>query len=138
MKYLAIFLFVFIAYQGVGQSLSFADKKANESSVEKLLFADSLSQVIRLAKKDIASGAPYLLLRSGISPIVYPSDSIFEQSYKIRYFEWGCTGPDQELLLAYNQVIFSYLEKESGRKWEHAIRKDVIGYKAWKKKRRQQ
>jgi hypothetical protein len=81
------------------------------------------------AKQDILNGKPRLLLIGGIAPIYYKGQEVFERKYKVSYNEYGCTPPDEKCVKAYNKVIFAYLDKQYGRKWRKAVRKDVIGYK---------
>lgn len=92
-------------------------------------FADSLSQVRELAKSDIANQKMFLLLSSGISPIVYSTDLRFENDFKIKYLESGCTGPKEEFAIEYNNTIFNYLTDKHGTKWKKDVRKDVSGLK---------
>ena len=93
-----------------------------------------VSEAKNLAQLDIDKGTPFLLLQSGIAPIVYTTDSIFENKFRVYYSEQGCTGPDNELMKAYNIEIFKYLDEQFGKKWRKSIRKDVIGFKKWKRK----
>lgn len=71
----------------------------------------------------------FLLLSSGISPIVYSTDLRFENDFKIKYLESGCTGPKEEFAIEYNNTIFNYLTDKHGTKWKKDVRKDVSGLK---------
>ncbi len=107
----------------------------NNSGAIKLIFVTSNEEVKDLAKSDIGKGLPFLLIQSGIGPVTYPTDSIFESNFKVYYYEEGCTGPDIELMETYNFEIFNHLTSKYGSKWIHSIRKDVIGLKQWKRRK---
>lgn len=87
-----------------------------------------------MAKLDIQNGIPFLLLMGGVAPTIISTDPQFENTYDIYFFEFGCTGPENKILFAYNQVIFEHLNKKYGKKWKNEVRKDVIGFKDWRKK----
>jgi len=123
---LILFLFSF-------QVLAQTDEQVNRSGVIKLIFAEDTKKARELAEKDIVEGLPFLVLQSGISPVVYSSDKEFERKYKVYYYEEGCTGAEIDKAIAYNHRIFSYLTQLYGDKWKKNIRKDVIGFKEWKK-----
>ena len=55
----------------------------------------------------------------------------FEDKYNIKFYEQGCIGSN--CAKEYNEIIFDYLFKKYGKKWTKQIRKDVIGFKNWKK-----
>ena len=117
-----------------GQARELTDEDHNSSGAIKLIFETEISRAQELAKQDIEKGIPFLLIQSGIAPVVYTSDSIFENQFKAYYFEQGCTGPNNELMKAYNIEIFKFLDKEYGKKWRKSIRKDAIGFKKWKRR----
>lgn len=110
-----------------GQSRQLTDEQINKSGAIQLVFADSLEQATKLANQDIANGTPFLLLPSGISPVVYTTDKTFEDKYKVFYYESGCTGPTEKFAVEYNKTIFKHLTNKYGKKWRKQIRKDVIG-----------
>lgn len=122
-------LFVF------GQSRILTDEDYNNSGAIKLKFATTKSEAIELAKFDIEKGTPFILLQSGIAPVVYATDSVFENKFKVYYYEQGCVGPDYELMKEYNYVIFKYLADTYGKKWRSEIRKDAIGLRQWKREK---
>ncbi|GAB2705045.1 hypothetical protein GCM10027037_33410 [Mucilaginibacter koreensis] len=78
---------------------------------------------------DIQHSNVKLLLAGGIAPVYYHGQETFEMKYKLKYYEYGCTPPDQTCMLAYNKVIFKYLDQQYGKRWRKEVRKDVIGYK---------
>lgn len=118
-----------------GQARERTKDDYNNSGAKKLIFEREISRVQELAKNDIEKGIPFLLIQNGIEPAVYTTDSVFENRFKVRYYEYGCTGPRTELINAYNNEIFIFLDKEFGKEWRKSIRKDVIGFKNWKRKK---
>lgn len=114
-----------------GQTVRITDEQYNQSGAIKIIFINSIKEATELAEQDIKKGLLFLLLQSGISPVVYPTDSKFEEAFKVYYYESGCTGPKVEYAKAYNQRIFSYLTENFGTKWKRKVRKDVIAVKRW-------
>ncbi|MBW2962544.1 hypothetical protein [Mesonia aestuariivivens] len=111
------------------------DEQINSSGPAKLLFTKK-SEISNLAKQDIENGNPFLLLQGGIAPVIIATDPQFEDKYKIYFYEYGCTGPDQSLIEDYNKEIFSYLTDQYGKKWIKEVRDDVVGLNEWKKLKR--
>ena len=111
------------------------DEQIDSSGPAKLLFAKK-SEIRNLAKQDIENGNPFLLLQGGIAPVIIATDPQFEDKYKIYFYEYGCTGPDQSLMEDYNKLIFSYLTDQYGKKWIKEVRDDVVGLNEWKKLKR--
>lgn len=122
-------LFVF------GQSRILTDDDYNKSGAIKLKLVTTKTEAIELAKYDIEKGTPFIFLQSGIAPVVYTTDSVFENKFKVYFYEQGCVGPDNELMKEYNYVIFNYLADTYGKKWRREIRKDAIGLRQWKWKK---
>lgn len=112
-----------------GQTGQLTDEQINKSGAIQLVFVDSLEQARKLANQQIASGTPFLLIQSGISPIVYTTDKKFEDKYKVFYYESGCAGPTEKFAVEYNETIFKHLTDKYGKKWKREIRKDVIGFR---------
>lgn len=106
----------------------------NNSGLIQLTFISSEADAVQLAKYDLERGTPYINLQGGISPKFYKSDSVFEKTFHVFYFEHGCTSPVYEFMEVYNFVIFNHLSATYGNKWMKKIRKDAIGFKVWKKK----
>ncbi|WP_203296779.1 FEKKY domain-containing protein [Luteirhabdus pelagi] len=109
------------------------EEQLNSSGALKLNFISSESEAKTLAEIDIKNGNPFLFLVGGIAPVIYTTDLAFEKKYDIYLFDFGCTGPQEKYIEAYNEVIFEYLTNRFGKKWKKDIRKDVIGLKKWKK-----
>jgi hypothetical protein len=99
------------------------------------VFVTTINEARELAKTDIENNMPFLLLRSGIAPVVFSADSAFESKYNVYYYEDGCTGPDYSLTEEYNFVVLDHLQKTYGKEWKRKIRKDVVGYKKWRSKK---
>ncbi len=118
---------LFFTLPSFGQTESDSLSQNKKSGAFYVRFADSLSQVSALAESDIANQTMHLLTQSEISPVVYSTDLQFENDYKIKYLESGCSGPKEEFAVKYNFTIFEFLNKHYGNKWRKKIRKDVIG-----------
>ncbi|TGE18919.1 FEKKY domain-containing protein [Hymenobacter elongatus] len=129
---LLIGLFIIQTLFVFGQAKVLTDDDYNKSGAIKLTFVTTKTEAIELAKNDIEKGTPFILLQSGIAPVVYATDSIFESKFKVYYYEQGCVGPNNELMKEYNYVIFNYLSETYGKKWRREIRKDAIGLRQWK------
>ncbi|WP_221417950.1 hypothetical protein, partial [Fulvivirga kasyanovii] len=112
----------------------FSKEQLNNSGPSKLTFVTDINKAAELAKLDIQNGIPFLLLKGGIAPTVIGTDPEFEKKYEIYFYEYGCTGPEHEIIIAYNEMIFDFLTMKYGKEWLKEVRKDVIGLKNWKKK----
>ncbi|MCJ8166444.1 hypothetical protein MKJ04_16485 [Pontibacter sp. E15-1] len=133
MKYLILIsILTLISFVGFGQTKKLTNEDINNSGAIKLVFVTKANEARELAKKDIENNMPFLLLRSGIAPVVYSADSSFENKYNVYYYEDGCTGPDYSLTEEYNFVILDHLQRTYGKEWRRKIRKDVVGYKKWR------
>lgn len=83
-----------------------------------------------IAEKDIKKGKIKLLLVGSIAPIANSKyDLVFQDKYKVFYYDFGCNAPAQECIIQYNEKIFEYLDSRFGKQWRNEIRKDVIGLK---------
>lgn len=130
LKILMIALFSLFSILSYGQ-LKPTDEQVDRSGASKLVLADSLSQAINLANADIIEGIRFLLLKSGISPVVLAGDEKFQQDYKIYYYESCCAGPNEKIAIEYNRVMFKHLTEAYGKKWLKNVRKDVLGLKRY-------
>jgi len=117
-----------------GQEISLSAEDYNNSGAMKLKFGAELSQVQEFAQQDIEKGIAFLLIQSGYAPEVYSTDKLFEATFGVFYYEQGCVAPDSEMMQTYNIEVFEYLDRVYGKKWRRSIRRDVIGFKEWKKK----
>ena len=105
----------------------------NNSGASKLTFVTNEKEAEKIAKLDIKNGNPLLLLMGGIAPTLFATDSKFEKKYAIIFHEFGCSGPDNKIIIAYNKIVFEHLNKTHGKHWIKEVRNDVIGFKEWKK-----
>ena len=110
-----------------------SDEQLNNSGASKLTFVTDKKEAEKMAELDIKNGIPFLLLMGGIAPTIIATDPIFEKEYGIYFFEFGCTGPENEIIIAYNRIIFEHLRSTKGKKWIKDVRDDVIGFKDWKR-----
>jgi len=103
-------------------------KKESITNFNIVVFADcELNK--KIAEIDIRDNKSKLLLVGSIAPIVYNNQDKFEKKYNIRYYDFGCTPPNEECVIQYNKTIFADLDKKYGKKWRKEVRKDVIGLK---------
>jgi len=126
------FFFLALPILGNAQAVKLTDKQINESGVNQLNFIDSLSEATDLARLDIANKLPFLILKGGVSPVVYTTDAKFQGDFNIYFYDLGCTGTLDKYAIEYNRVIFEYLTSVFGKKWIRIVRKDVIGLTAYK------
>lgn len=115
------------------QSSKLTEVQLNTSGANKIFFIENSSEAKNLAKQDIENGNPILFLQSGISPTLTSKDIYFEETYNVHYFDFGCVGPEIDFVIEYNKIIFEYLLKNYSRKFLKDVRKDVIGFKKFKK-----
>ena len=121
---------------GFGQEISLASTLPDKAGHNQLLFVattDCEREGVRLAENDMANGSRFLLLQSGISPTVHTSDKHFEQKFGVQYVDEGCSAPATACMTAYNAHVFRCLQRSYAKAWWKDIRKDVVGFKEWKK-----
>lgn len=131
---IAIILLIIQSLFSYGQARHLTDDDYNNSGARQLTFITRAEEAKDFAKADIKKLTPFLLLASGIAPIVYTTDETFENTYNVYYYERGDVAPDLGIMIAYNEVIFEYLDNQYGKKWRRSIRKDVIGFKKWRRR----
>ncbi|SIS46409.1 hypothetical protein SAMN05421766_1028 [Zobellia uliginosa] len=144
MKYILVIITGLFAFNANSQSDNetiifsrigeLTDEQINNSGASQLTFITDKQKAEEMAEMDIKNGMPFLLLAGGIAPTIIATDPKFEKDYKIYFYEFGCTGPENELIIAYNKVIFEHLNREFGKKWRKEVRNDVVGLKGWLKK----
>src|SRR5688572_23668621 len=73
----------------------------------KLMFVSNNGEAAKIiAKQDIENDSIFILLSSGISPITYSTDAIFEVKYKVHFYDYGCSGASSENMKSYNHAVF--------------------------------
>lgn len=110
-----------------------SDEQINNSGASKLTFVSDKKEAEKMAELDIENGNPFLLLMGGIEPTIIDTDPQFEKENGIYFYEFGCTGPENDIIIAYNKVVFEHLNSTKGKKWIKEVRNDVIGFKEWKR-----
>ena len=103
------------------------------SGFEDLDFITSISEAEKLAKVDVENDNLHLLLVSGINPSFQKNDFEVETKYHFKYLDFGDVSPKNEYIVAYNRIIIKSLCKKYGKKIFKKIRKDIIGYRTFKK-----
>lgn len=93
----------------------------------QILLAKDTAEAAELAPRDIAAGKPGFLLPVGEFVPIHTTDSLFEGKYGITYVHFGCVGPEKAMAVAYNQVVLRHLQRQYGRRWRQAVRRDVVG-----------
>ncbi|NDV69284.1 carboxypeptidase-like regulatory domain-containing protein [Dysgonomonas sp. 25] len=106
----------------------------------------SLSDIVLIAKydcevnsanaeKDIRDNEVKLLIMGGYAPKkIRDKDHKFEEKFNLKYYQYGCLAPEIECLIEYNRHIFEYLDSRYGKSWRKSVRKDVPGFKEYRKK----
>lgn len=128
-----VFFILFSIQFGLAQSGKPSIELINESGAVRISFVQNQKEAEKLAKTDLDNGILVLFLQSGIAPVTYITDEIFENKYKVYYYEFGCTSPEHSLVKTYNNQVFIFLDKKFGKGWRKKIRKDIIGFKEYKK-----
>jgi hypothetical protein len=83
-----------------------------------------------IAENDIKNGKIKLLLVGSVAPIANSKhDLLFQDKYKVFYYDYGCDAPAHECITQYNEKIFNYLDSKFDKQWRNEVRKDVIGLK---------
>ncbi|MBB6502493.1 hypothetical protein [Pedobacter cryoconitis] len=132
-----ILLLVLFGIKGNAQHNIKADSALINSSTpsdSRLIFLSDCRKAKDIAEQDIKTNNIKILLQGGIAPVVYTTDQYFESTYRVSYYDYGCSGPDQECMIFYNHSIFHHLNKVYGKKWKSKIRKDAIGLSTFESK----
>jgi hypothetical protein len=135
-KAILLFFFSVISQITFGQSRTLTDEEINNSTITKITFADTTRNcevMYQWFKHDVANNTIFLFLQGGIAPVIYSDDKGFESKYKVYFWDFGCTTPEQKCLISYNTKVFDYLTNTYGKTWMKKIRKDVIGFSEWQK-----
>ena len=79
------------------------------------------------ARKDLQKGKVNFLILGGIVPTHVKGQEVFEQKYKLKYFDFGCVMPSDICIDDYNATVAKYLDQTFGKQWRKEVRKDVKG-----------
>lgn len=103
-------------------------KTGNESVIRETFEINSNCKFnSESAETDWINKNPKLLLIGSIVPIGNSrKDKKFEERYKIKYYDFGCTPEALECIIEYNKTIFKLMNLKYGKKWKSRMRKDVI------------
>ena len=137
-KVAMLLILTFVINESYAQSNNILDSAilaSAQPSESKLIFLTDAEKAKDLAKLDINKDKLKLFVVGGIVSVVFNNDKDFENKYSIEYYDYGCTGPDEKTLQAYNNTVFTYLSKTFGKSWLKEIRTDVAGLKDYKKNR---
>ena len=113
-----------------------SDEQLNASGAVKIYYVENIENAELLAKTDIENKVPFIFIHGGIAPVHYTTDKSFMEKYSVYYEDFGCVAPEYKFVNAYNRVVFKLLDEKFGKKWRSEIRKDVIGFKEYRKNSR--
>lgn len=128
-----IFFSLFTIQLGFAQSGKPSIDDINSSGAVRISFVENEVEAKKLAQIDIENKVLVLFLQSGISSITYPNDTLFQNKYNLFYFELGCVSQEPSIIESYNLQVFKFLDGKFGKDWRKKIRKDIIGFKKYKK-----
>lgn len=81
---------------------------------------------------DIEKGNVRLFILGGFVPAITEADRKFEEKYKVRFHDFGCTPPPLDYYKEYNVLAFNYLKEKYGDVWQKEIRENILGWDVWK------
>ncbi len=79
------------------------------------------------AKADLQKGKVNFLILGGVVSTHVKGQEVFEQKYKLKYFDFGCVMPNDICIEDYNATVAKYLDQTFGKQWRKEVRKDVKG-----------
>lgn len=83
-------------------------------------------------KADVENNNVKLYILGGFVPAVTEADRKFEEKYKVRFYDFGCTPPPLDYYKEYNTMTFAYLKEKYGDAWQQEIRPNILGWDGWK------
>jgi len=83
-----------------GQQKVITVNDMNKSGASKLKLVRTRQEAIELAKNDIKNGIPFILMQSETEPILDTLDSVFENKFKVYYYQQSFIAQDYELMKA--------------------------------------
>ena len=97
-------------------------------NAKTVLRVDSIQTAsIKQANADIKKGKLKFLIQGGIVATRVKGQEIFEQKYGVVYYDFGCVGPSNIRIDAYNKVVGNFMDRKYGKCWRKEVRKDVRG-----------
>ena len=105
-------------------------------SPSKLRMIENCNYAKIIAEQDIQKQEIKILIIGGIAPVIYSSDSFFENKYHVSYYDFVYLPPNEDCVFKYNVEIFKYLNSTFGKRWKKEIRKNAYGLKQLKRKRK--
>ena len=79
------------------------------------------------ALSDWNKGEPRLLSTSGLAWYRDLKTEIpFEKKYNIKYYDFGCNGPDDTCLIQYNAKIFELMDSKYGKEWRKGVKSSIL------------
>ncbi len=109
------------------------DTSPTSSSIGYWLILDSINDCSTIAIQDIQQSKAKLYIIGGIAPVIYHDQAQFEERFGINYFDSGCDATFEECMTQYNLFVFDFLDKKYGNSWRGQVRKDVLGFKLWRR-----
>lgn len=80
-------------------------------------------------QNDLANNGVKLYILGGIAARVHPQDAKFQETYKLRYYDFGCLAPvNLDFYRDYNVAVLNYLEEHYGFDYKKDVRKDILGF----------
>lgn len=79
------------------------------------------------AQAAIKKGELNFFIQGGIVATYVKGQEVFEQKYKLKYFDFGCVVPNDICIADYNATIAKYLDQRFGKGWRKEVRKDIRG-----------
>jgi len=136
LRVLTIFILLISTQITFAQHFKLTDEQLNNSTTHKLTFADTTNcgEVNGWFKSDTTNKTIFLFLQGGFVPVIFSTDSTFENKYNVYFYDFGDVGlPSDKCVIAYDNMVFDYLTIKYGKQWIRKLRKDVIGFNDWKK-----
>lgn len=92
----------------------------------------AIPTVVQKFAADVATNNVRLYILGGFVPAVTEADRMFEEKYKVRFHDFGCTPPPLDYYKEYNVLAFTYLNETYGDAWQNEIRTNILGWNLWK------
>ncbi|MFD2909499.1 hypothetical protein ACFSX9_12235 [Flavobacterium ardleyense] len=71
----------------------------------------------------------------GIASVITKEDLAFAKIYNLKFHDFGCLAPANfEFYESKNDLVFDFLNKTYGKKWQKEMKPNAMGFDKWKKK----